>query len=106
MKSRVKTLLNISVADASRDGLIDTLINLSEQKVLPLINADSIPISLEFIVVEMVINRFNRLGSEGINSETVEGIAKTYNSLGNELEPYMAYINEYNKASKAKFRFL
>lgn len=106
MKSRVKTLLNISVADASKDMLIDTLINLSEQKLLPLLNdALTVPHELEFIVVEMTVNRFNKLGSEGITSESIADINKTYSNT-NELAEYMTYINKYNLASKSKFRFL
>lgn len=106
MKSRVKTLLNISSTDASKDTLIDTLINLSEQKLLPLLNdALTVPTELEFIVVEMTVNRFNKLGSEGITSESIADINKTYSSA-NELQEYMTYINKYNLASKSKFRFM
>lgn len=102
----VKYLLGIDSEDSTKDTLLITLISLSRDKVLALLNGlTQVPKQLQFIVIELTVNRFNKLGSEGITSEAVAEISRTYSSE-NDIAPYMHYINEYNKASKAKFRFL
>ena len=104
MKEDIKVLLNVY----DKDDLLDTLISLKSRKLLAALGDNSaiVPIPLEYIVVETVINHYNRLGSEGLASESVEGISKAYTDTARELEPYTDAINKYLNEYHGKFRMI
>ncbi|MYL56196.1 phage head-tail adapter protein [Virgibacillus halodenitrificans] len=56
---------------------------------------DAIPSELQFIITEMVVARFNRLGSEGMKSDSVEGHAITFNE--DDFAAYTDVLNSYKK---------
>lgn len=103
MIKQIKVLLNIS--NDAKDILLNTLISLKSRKLNAALGSETVPVSLEYIVIELVINHYNRLGSEGIAAESVEGISKTYNDAANELDPYRGDIAKYLNTSTGKFRF-
>ena len=70
--------------------------NISE-RLLHRIKDTEVPLELEYIVDEATIRRFNRIGSEGMKSESVEGHSVTYID-GDELEPYESVIVAYLEA--------
>lgn len=68
---------------------VDVIIHLISSKLLSKLKAiDStvlkIPEELEYIAVEISIARFNRIGSEGLSSETIEGNSANYQDLFTE----------------------
>lgn len=100
IKEKVKVLLNIQ--DSIQDRVLDILIeNISSYlfRLLKRVNPEitEIPEELSFIIMEIVIIRFNRIGSEGMQSEAVEGHSITFNNLGDEFIPYMDIIDDYKK---------
>lgn len=101
---QVKLLLNIN--DDSKDSLLNTLITLKSSKLSAALGSDAIPEQLGYIVVELVINHYNKLGSEGLEAESVEGISKTYSNNANELAPYADDIRRHVNATTGKFRFI
>ena len=69
--NRIKVLLGITNND--NEELLREIIEITEAKILNYINSSELPKQLEFILVELSIKRFNRIGSEGFTSETVDG---------------------------------
>src|SRR5699024_48265 len=67
------------------------------ERLLHRIKETEIPLELEYIVEEATIRRFNRIGSEGMKSESVEGHSVTYID-GDELAPYESAIVAYLEA--------
>src|SRR5690625_5635104 len=70
MLERIKKLLGIG------DDLQDDVLNIIIENVsshLKVMLGKDIPDDLNFIVEEITIRRFNRLGTEGMKSESVEG---------------------------------
>ena len=61
---------------------------------------DKIPEELHYILVEITLARFNRLGAEGMSKETVDGHSTDF--LGDEFKPYMDEINDYYKTEDDK----
>ena len=52
---------------------------------------------LEFVLIELSIQRYNRIGSEGIASENVDGKSVSYEA---DFEGYKVYLDDYiNKNS-------
>lgn len=101
---KIKVLLNIS--DTDSDTLLNTLIGLKSGKLQAALRTSTIPTSLEYIVIELVIQAYNKLGSEGLSAESVEGISRTYDTSMDELEPYKYIIAQNLNATHGKFRFI
>lgn len=72
----------------------EVIYNNIAERLLHRLEATEIPLQLEYIVDEATIRRFNRIGSEGMKSESVEGHSVTYID-GDELAPYESVIKGY-----------
>ncbi len=101
-----EVLFILGISNAAQTDLVTILFNQSSAKILAYINESEVPANLAFILNELTISRYNRLGSEGITSESVEGIQYSY--MDNELLPYYTYLDRYieNKTGASGFRFL
>lgn len=98
IKKNIKIVLDIQ--DDLQDPVLDVLIkNVSSlllgklRKVNKSIKA--VPEELEYIIEDITVRRFNRLGSEGYKSDDVEGHKVTFYDLDKELDPYMDIIEDY-----------
>jgi len=103
MLDRIKLILGIE--DNEQDALLEVLISHVEGHLLSLLD-DEIPYELNFIVEEIVIRRFNRIGTEGMRSESVEGHTVTFYDLKDDLEPYMSIINKYRDDDHGRGRVI
>lgn len=79
VRKKVLTLLGTEVNSAQ----VETIIELVEGQLLRRLQSlvpetNHIPTDLEYITIEMAVARFNRIGSEGMVSESVEGHSATY----------------------------
>ena len=86
--NRVETLLGVF----DNSNLVNEIIELTKEKILNYINEDELPRELEFILVELSIQRYNRIGSEGIASESVDGKSVSYEDV---FENYKPYLDDY-----------
>lgn len=73
---KVKTLLGI--ADNLQDGQLSVIQELTEAHFRAYSGQETIPVALEYIIVEVMVKRFNRIGSEGLSSQSVEGLSMTF----------------------------
>jgi hypothetical protein len=65
----VKLLLGLQTDDEK----LDTIVRLTESRLKTLLSVQIIPDELEYIITEVSIKRFNRIGSEGVQTHSVEG---------------------------------
>ena len=86
--NRIKTLLSIE----GNENLIYEIVNITESKILNYINASEMPKELEFVLIELAIQRFNRIGSEGIASESIDGKSVSYDD---DFTGYKHYLDDY-----------
>lgn len=96
MLTEVKALLGIADDDDSRDSQLDVIITMTESRLKTLLNVKNIPSELEFIVDEVAVKRFNRIGSEGFSSHTVEG--ESISMGASDFDEYMPEIEAWKKA--------
>lgn len=89
--NRVKVLLGI--ANNDNTDLLNEIIEITKSKILSYVNEAELPNELEFVLVELSIKRFNRIGSEGFASETVDGKIMSYEE--SEFEGYKKYLDDY-----------
>ena len=74
----VKMLLSID--DDKQDELLKIIINNTEKRLISLLplETEEIPERLEYIVEEVSVKRFNRVGAEGMTQESIDGRSNTH----------------------------
>lgn len=106
MIERIKLLLGIS--DDKQDPLLSLLIDLVEGALVERLEKP-VPKSLEYIIIEVVTARYNRIGSEGMKSETTGGHRIEFNDI-NDFAPYLDIIASYRddipKPTRGKVHFI
>lgn len=103
----VKTLLGTD------DERVDIIYDKTEQRLLErlkrsLADVTSIPTALDYVVDEVTIARFNRIGSEGMQSESMDGHSATYahTDLATFEHEIQAYIHSFSETKRGVVRFL
>ncbi len=111
LRVEVKILLEISdntfdPEDVTQNPLIDKIItNVYKhlQGMLKLMDKTitEVPEELDYIIEEIAVRRYNRIGTEGMKSESVEGHSVTFYDLDEEFNPYLVIIEGYQPDEKA-----
>ena len=79
---------------------VEVIYNNIAERLLHRIKDTEVPAELEYIVDEATIRRFNRIGSEGMKSESVEGHSVTFDDSDDPLAPYESVIVDYLEAQE------
>ncbi|WP_347099575.1 phage head-tail connector protein [Staphylococcus ureilyticus] len=87
MLKNVKTML--SITDNKQDDILKNIINNTEQRLLVKLPEyeNEVPSKLSFIVEEVAIKRFNRIGAEGMSTESVDGRTNTF--INGDFDEYL-----------------
>lgn len=99
MKEQIKLLLGIK--DSLQDAVLDVIIKNVTAHLRSLLKKP-VPSELDFIIVEISVRRFQRLGSEGMKSESVEGHNISFYDLKDEFVPYLDIINDHREDGDSK----
>lgn len=100
MLEQIQLLLGVD----DEDTLLETIVNLTTSKVLSRIKEKVVPVELEYIIIEASVARYNRIGSEGLKSESVDGRTQSYED---DLAPYEATLDDYVSNKKGSgLRFI
>ena len=79
MLEKIKLLLGLS--GDQEDELIMTLISLCKDEAYVYCNLHEYDSKLDYIIIQMVIERYNRMGSEGAESQSTDGISTSYTNF-------------------------
>ena len=91
----IKILLGIT--DDTRDELIELLMEQCKVEVVSYCNLNEYNEKLNPILNQMVVEKFNRLGSEGLASSASSGISESY------IDGYSAFVvSVLNKHKKVR----
>ena len=96
MLEKILILLGLDSPTEAMSDKIETIMELTEQRLGFLLGQTVIPEELSYIVVEVTIARFNRIGSEGVASHTVQGESLSWTD--DDFKPYMDDIQEWLNA--------
>lgn len=77
MLEQVKTLLGIT--DDSKDNILSLLIEQATEEALTYTHQNSID-NLLTAIVRMVVYNYNRIGTEGVDTEEYSGVSFAYSS--------------------------
>lgn len=88
----VKLMLGLE-GKTHRDAVIQNIITNVEKRLKVMIEKPDIPEGLDFVVEEIAIIRYNRIGGEGIAQESVEGHSITYGT--DDFAAYMSIVDKF-----------
>lgn len=101
----VKTLLDIQTDEI--DDKLNVIIEIVQRRLCRLLAVKDVPEELEYIITEVSVKRFNRVGSEGLSTHTVEGETSVF---ANEFEDYKedieSYLAEHHSENAKVVRFI
>lgn len=81
MLEKIKLLLN---KDDKSDELLSILIGLCKDEALMYCNLELYDSRMDFVIIQMVVEKYNRIGSEGATSQSSSGAATVYDSFYSE----------------------
>lgn len=106
----LKLLLGIADEDATLDDKLLLILNASRSRLKLLLGGLEPPDTLDYIILDVASMRFNRLGSEGLSSHSVEGesLAFASNDFAGYMDDIQAYLDslESEDTTKGRVRFL
>ena len=108
MLKSLKLMLGIDANDISRDELLKLLISTATARLRLLLGGIEPPESMEHIIREVSIIRFNKIGSEGMGSHTVEGESLSFNEddFASFTDEIQAYLEKQTATTRGRVRFL
>lgn len=109
--NNLKLLLNIEEDDESQDEKLSLIISMSYQRLSILLCGNAVPESLLYIVTEVSAARFNRISSEGMSSNSVEGESITFyeddfSKYQDEIDSWLSYQEDYEDLNKGRIKFI
>ena len=106
MLDNLKIMLGIEEAD--QDAKLNLILSNTKSRLKLLLGGIEPPEEMSNIVLDVAIMRFNRIGSEGLASHSVEGESLTFSDhdfdgFANEIQ---AWLDSQNESTRGKLRFL
>lgn len=96
MLTEIKRTLEIT--DTALDSQLNDFIKRITDRLLLRLGVPTLPVELQFIVVECTVKRFNLKGNEGMSSYSQEGESITYSNLLDEYQEDIAlWVHTQNK---------
>ena len=90
------------------DDKLNVIIELTQKRLGNLLSVKEVPEELEYIVIEVSVIRFNRIGSEGVSSHSVEGESMSFND--DDFDSYdkdiRSWLNNQSDLKKGSLCFL
>lgn len=100
--------LFLGITDETLDSKLKLIISNTTARLTILLGGIEPPEELEHIILEASVNRFNRIGSEGMKTHTVEGetITFTDDDFSEFKDEIQAYLDSQKTITKGKVRFI
>lgn len=108
MLEDLKLLLGIPEDDTTLDPKLNLILSSTTSRLKALLGGQDPPGELEYIIIDVAVIRYNKIGSEGLSSHSVEGESLSFSN--NDFEPYMediqSYLDSQKDVKRGKVRFL
>lgn len=108
MLDDLKILLGIDASDTSQDTKLRLLLSTATARLKVLLGGIDPPQEMEHIILEAAVIRFNKIGSEGLSSHTVEGESLSFseNDFDGFAEEIQAFLEAQSESTRGRIRFL
>lgn len=107
MLEDLKLLLGIA-DDTSLDSKLNLILSSTTSRLKALLGGQDPPEELEYIIIDVAVIRFNRIGSEGFSSHSVEGESLSFSEddFAGYREDIQTYLDNQKNSRKGRVRFL
>lgn len=97
---QVKELKGIT--DTVQDSQINALIDLTEQALLSHLpdDTETVPDKFGYVVTDITVKRYNRLGAEGLKKKSVEGLTLEFSD--SDFDQYQHLFEDGNSPSNGE----
>ncbi len=107
MLDNFKLMLGIEKTDTDLDDKLNLILSSTTARLKILLGGIEPPEELSHIILDVSIIRFNRIGSEGLSSHSVEGESMSFASsdfdgYAGEIQAFLE-ANETSKRGKVRF---
>lgn len=94
--------------DAKKDAQLNLIIAGATSRLQLLLGGLEPPESMNYIILEVAVARYNRIGSEGLSSHSVEGESMNFSEsdFAGYKDEIQAFIDSSKEVKKGKVRFL
>ena len=108
MLKDVKILLGIPEADDSLDPKLNLILSDARKRLKALLGGQEPPEELDYIITGVAVIRFNKIGSEGLSSHTVEGESLSFSEddFAGYKDDIQTWLDNQKEAKKGRVRFL
>ena len=108
MLDTIKGLLGFAADETENDANLNKLISFAVARLKLKLGGIEPPEDLDYIIVEVVVKRFNRIGSEGFSNHSFEGESVTFcDDDFKEFESdIQAFIDSQKQTTRGKVRFI
>lgn len=104
----IKGLLGLSLDDTDVDVKLNTLISFATARLKLRLGGIDPPEEMDYIIIELVVKRFNRIGSEGLSAHSVEG--ESLNFTDDDFKEFeseiQAFLDSQKTSTRGKVRFI
>ncbi len=108
MLKDLKILLGIPEADDSLDPKLNLILSDARKRLKALLGGQEPPEELDYIITGVAVIRFNKIGSEGLSSHTVEGESQSFSEddFAGYKDDIQTWLNNQKETKKGRVRFL
>lgn len=108
MLKDLKILLGIPETDESLDPKLNLILSDTRKRLKALLGGQDPPEELDYIITGVAVIRFNKIGSEGLSSHTVEGESQSFSDddFSGYREDIQTYLDKQKEAKKGRVRFV
>ena len=100
--------LFLGIAGTERDELLKLIISNATARLQMLLGGVEPPESMDYIILEVCIMRYNRIGSEGLTSHSIEGETQSFADSDFDAfsDDIQAFLDSQKESTRGKVRFL
>ena len=105
----LKALLGLpEEIDGALENKLLLILKATKQRLRFLLGGLEPPEEMNYIILDVSIIRFNRIGSEGLSSHSVEGESLSWseNDFAGYMDDIRAYLDDQKESKKGKVTFL
>ena len=108
MLKDLKLLLGIPEDDTSLNPKLNLILSSTTSRLKALLGGQNPPEDLEYIIIDVAVIRYNKIGSEGLSSHTVEGESQSFSEddFAGYKDDIQTWLNNQKEANKGRVRFL
>lgn len=109
MLDELKLMLGLrNVKDSALDEKLELIISGATARLSLLLGTQDIPESMNHIILYTSIVRYNRIGSEGLSSHTVEGESLSFveDDFAGYKDEIQAYLDSQTSSKRGKVCFI